>query len=65
MGPYGKKFGKITTPQISLKFRKILGYRTTHYRTKYFAWALSGLTSRGQIDIQITWGPMGNNKGKL
>ena len=51
----GKSSKKIATPQISLKFRQKVEYRTTHYCAKHFDWALSGLTSRGQIDIQITW----------
>ena len=55
MEPYGQKFGKIATPQISFKFGAMVEYKATHHHTKLFSRASNGLTSRGQIDIQITW----------
>ena len=65
MGPYGQKFGKIATPQNLLKLCEPVGYKVSHHRAKYFGRALNRLTSRGQIDIQITWDPMGGGGAKF
>ena len=65
MGAYGRALGKIATPQILLKLEQALVKWTTKYGMKYFSRAVSRLTCRGQIDIQITWEPMGEMSGKL
>ena len=65
MGGWGRKLGKITTPQILMKLEQELAGRMIKYGIKYFSWAVSRLTSRGQIYIQITWEPMRENIGKI
>ena len=64
MSAYGRKLGKMATPQISLKLGKAVVIRSTKHRVKYFIGTVSRLTSRGQIAIQITWAPMAESSEK-
>ena len=53
-----KQQPKIATPHISLKLCETLVVRVTKNRIKRYARAVSRLTLRGQIVIQIAWAPM-------
>ena len=67
MGAYWKRFGKIATPQISIKLGEDVVITSTKHHIKYFAQTVNCLTSRGQIDVQITWVPTtyGRRLGKI
>ena len=57
--------GKIATPQILLKLGEAVVIRSAKNRVEYRARAVGCLSSRGQIDIQITWTPMRESSEKL
>ena len=59
-----KESSKIATAQISLELGESVVIWSTKHCIKYFGRAVSRLTSRGQIDIQITWAPIGESSEK-
>ena len=50
--------------QNSLKLCETVVVRVTKHRIKYFARAVSRLTTRGQIDIHLTLAPKGERSEK-